>query len=59
MERDVTIVTEVDDYRNAIQIGLDMHGQPSPVAFAIMAQWCATMRERYVEVGKALAQAAD
>ena len=61
MERDNTVIVEVDDYKNALAISRDLHtyGQTVAGAVEVMAQWCATMRERYVEVGKALAQTTD
>ncbi len=56
MDRNADVLIEVDDFKNAIAIGKDLHehGQAAPNALEIMAQWCATMREHYVAVGREL-----
>ncbi len=52
MKRNTDVLVEVDDFKNAIAIARDLKGETAPDAFSILAQWCATMREFYCEIGR-------
>lgn len=61
MERNIDVVVEVDDFKNAMAIARDLqaNGKQNVDAVEIMTQWCATMREHYVKIGRDLAKNLD
>ncbi len=51
--------TEVDDYKHAVSISESLQGATPAMAFEIMAQWIATLRLYYVEIGRELERDAN
>lgn len=54
MERNPHVLVEVDDFKHAIALGKDLQGVTVPVAVEVTAQWFASLREYYVQVGRDL-----
>lgn len=58
MERNLDVNAEADDFKHALAISRDLSANGRAIADAveIMAQWCATLREHYVQIGRNVEQ---